>query len=211
MHAPTQCEARVAQSGFASAGALLWTSFFNLPISFMNFSTPREQTAKQWWKGGSLIHQLSCKWDTNPADLWSVNQLQILGKALFVYNCPWGVSLRCHQIILSITRADGKLLLTDSFLIGFLAISLWLPSLASLSSQTKPMTLEAFALPFWAVSPLEWTEGAFLLPQDLWPKGDHRCPLSVQPLLLFHRCRRRVFAIRTFLSLLTSEQKQIII
>lgn len=51
--------------------------------------------------------------------------------------------------MLSITKADGKLLLTDSFLIGFLAISLWLPSLASLSSQTKPMTLEAFALPFW--------------------------------------------------------------
>ena len=58
------------------------------------------------------------------------------------------LSFRCHLIVLCITKADGKLLLTDSFLLGSLAISLWLPSLALLSSQRKPMTLEVLALPF---------------------------------------------------------------
>lgn len=142
MYGPTHCEAQVPQL----IPTILWTSFFNLPIIFINFSKPREQTAKQWVKGRGIIHQLSCKWDTGPVNPW-------------IY-CRWwessvcfmtfleGLSFRCHQIILSITKANGKWLLTDSFLLDFLAISLWLPLLALLFSQRKPMTLEAFLLPF---------------------------------------------------------------
>lgn len=58
----------------------------------------------------------------------------MLEKALFTTALE-GHSLECHLIVLRITKANGKLLLTDSFLLGFLAISLWLPSLAPFLSE----------------------------------------------------------------------------
>lgn len=70
----------------------------------------------------------------------------MLEKALFMTALE-GLDLECHLIVLCITKANGKLLLTDSFLLGFLAISLWFPSLAPFLSE-KARDLGGFCASF---------------------------------------------------------------
>lgn len=134
MYEPIWCEARVPQRGSASA-----TTNYCLYIILQPTSHLCELHKAQGTNCPTAAEETLTQFISEPPEV--PEQAGVLAAALE------GLSRRWNQVFLSISKARGKLLSTDSFLLGFLAINLWLPSLALLFSQRKPMTLEPLLLP----------------------------------------------------------------